>query len=331
MKVHPPLLLNTTASSLFKMNFPRLSSKTILAPMAGVNDIAFRLLCKEYGCGMTFSEMLSAAAISRENKATLRLIDFPADSSYEHPFGFQLFGQLPENIVKSALFLEENYKPDVIDLNLGCPARQIVKQGAGCALLLRKNRIRSIVENCVRNLNTPFTVKIRSGIDNRHIVAVEIAKICEEAGACAITVHPRTMKQAYSGKADWKIIKKVKESVGVPVIGNGDVFSPQDAKNMLDETGCDYVMIGRAAMKSPLIFQQINDYFRKKHYKQADEIARLKLIKRYLYLADKNQVSFFRVKLHCQHFTAGMKGSAGVRNRISTSKDLDELKKILNI
>jgi nifR3 family TIM-barrel protein len=329
VKVHPPLLLNITASSFFKMNFPQLSSKTILAPMAGVNDVAFRLLCKEYGCGMVFSEMISAAAISRHNQAAIRLLDFRKEN--EHPYGIQLFGQTAEHIVKAAKFVEQKYKPDVIDFNLGCPARQIIKQGAGCALLLRKNRVQEIVSACNKVLKTPFTVKIRSGMDSKHIVAVEIAKLCEEAGACAITVHPRTMKQAYSGKADWSIIKNVKENVNVPVIGNGDVFTPPDAERMLDQTGCDYVMIGRTAMKSPLIFQQINDYFRKKSFKQTDDNARLKMIKKYLFLAEKHGVSFFRVKLHCQHFTTGIKGSAEMRNRISTSKDADELRKILSI
>jgi nifR3 family TIM-barrel protein len=296
--------------------------------MAGINDVAFRLLCKEYGCGLVFSEMLSAAAVSRLNKATLRLVDVCDE---ELPFGVQLFGQLAENIVKSALFLEETYKPDVIDFNLGCPARQIVKQGAGCALLLRKNRIKEIVEACVSQLSTPFTVKIRSGVDKKRIVAVEVAKICEEAGACAVTVHPRTMSQAYMGVADWQIIKQVKEAVSVPVIGNGDIFTPQDAKRMIDETGCDYVMLGRAAMKSPIIFQQINDYFRKHEYKPIDDQARFKMIKKYLYLANKHSISFFRVKLHCQNFTAGIKGSAQLRNRISVCKGEEELREILGM
>jgi tRNA-dihydrouridine synthase B len=313
------------------MIYPKLVSKTILAPMAGVNDIAFRLLCKEYGCGMTFSEMISAAALSRHNQAAIRLIDFDNAANNEHPFGIQLFGQTTEQIVKAAKFVEDKYSPDVIDFNLGCPARQIVQQGAGCALLLRKNRIKEIVSSCTKELKTPFTVKIRSGMDSKHNVAVEVAKLCEEAGACAISVHPRTMKQAYSGKADWKIIKAVKENVSVPVIGNGDIFAPADAKKMIDETGCDYVMVGRAAMKSPIIFQQINDYLRKKHYKATDDAARIKLIKKYLFLAEKHGVSFFRIKLHCQHFTTGLKGGAEMRNRISTSKDVDDLRKIMSI
>lgn len=314
--------------------YPKPPSKTILAPMAGVNDIAFRLLCKEYGCGMVFSEMVSAAALSRHNQAAIRLIDFDNaadDWNSEHPFGIQLFGQTTEQVVKAALFVEHKYRPDIIDFNLGCPARQIVKQGCGSALLARKSRIKEIVEKTSKALHTPFSVKIRSGLDSNHVVAVEIAKLCEEAGACAITVHPRTMKQAYSGKADWQVIKKVKQAVSVPVTGNGDIFSPADAQKMIDETGCDYVMIGRAAMKSPIIFQQVNDYFRKKHFKQTDDAARIKMVKKYLFLAEKYGISFFRVKLHCQHFTTGLKGGAEMRNKISTSRDVDGLRRILGL
>jgi nifR3 family TIM-barrel protein len=316
------------------MNYPKLSSKAILAPMEGINDSAFRLLCKQFGCGMVFSEMTSAHALSRHNQAAIKLLDFDATGDagkQEHPFGIQLFGQDPEQVVKAALFIEEKYHPDVIDFNLGCPASQIVKQGAGCALLLRKSRIKEIVEACVSQLKTPFTVKIRSGVDSKHIVALEIARICESAGASAITVHPRTMKQAYSGKADWQIIKQIKEAISIPVIGNGDIFAPEDAERMMRQTGCDYVMIGRAAMKSPIIFEQVNDYMRKHKYKHAGDEARLKMIKTYLFLAKKHGVSFFRTKLHCQNFTAGMHGSAQLRNRISLSKDESELRKILGL
>jgi len=308
------------------MLFPKLSSKSILAPMAGVNDVAFRLLCKEYGCGMTFTEMISSPALARGNGATIKMIDTVDE---ERPFGIQLFGQHTESILAAALFVEEKFKPDVIDFNMGCPARQIIQQGSGAALLLRKSRIQEIVSACTGKLNTPFTVKIRSGVDSKHIVAVEVAKICEAAGAAAITVHPRTVPQAYSGKADWDIIKQVKQAVEIPVIGNGDVYSPTQAQKMLDETGCDYVMIGRAAMKSPLVFQQMNDYLRKKHYNPLDDDIRRKMIKKYLFMADKHGVSFFRVKLHCQHFTTGMKGSTVMRDKISGAKDVDELKSII--
>ncbi|MBN1793314.1 tRNA dihydrouridine synthase DusB [Candidatus Woesearchaeota archaeon] len=308
------------------MKFPKLESKTILAPMAGINDLAFRLLCKDLGCGMTYSEMISAPALARKNKATIKLIDVVPE---EHPFGLQLFGQKTEEIVKAAQYLEEHYKPDVIDFNLGCPARQIIRQGAGSSLLIRKNRVVEIVKACSSSLSTPFTVKIRSAFEGKKIVAIDIAKACEEAGAAAIAVHPRTMSQGYSGKADWSIIKQVKETVNIPVIGNGDVFSPPDALRLMEETGCDYVMIGRAAMKNPLIFRQVNDYLRKKSFKQADDEAKLKMIKTYLFLAKKHEVGFVRTKLHCQLFTTGMKGGAALRHSLGKAKDEDEIRRIL--
>ena len=307
--------------------FPRLNG-ALLAPMAGINDLAFRMLCKEYGCGLTFTEMISSPALARKNASTLRMIDVIPD---EKPFGIQLFGQKTEDIVKAAVFLEENFKPDVIDFNLGCPAPQVIRQGSGCALLIRKSRVSNIVKACASVLKTPFTVKIRSGLSPKRIVALDIAKACEDAGAAAITVHPRTMIQGYSGKADWDLIKKVKELVSVPVIGNGDVNTPQDFLRMKEETGCDYVMIGRAAMKAPITFQLINDFARKRQFKPISDDDRLKMIKKYLFLSEKYETGFVRVKLHCQHFTIGMHGAAGMRNALSTAKDRAEVRKILKL
>ncbi len=309
------------------MIFPTLTSKFILAPMAGINDIAFRLLCKEYGCGLVVSEMVSSPALCRDNASTWKLVDF---LDKERPFSVQLFGQKTEWITNAALLVEKKFSPNVIDLNLGCPATKIIKQGSGSALLLRKNRIKEIVESCVNKLNTPFSVKIRSGADDKHVNAIEVAKICEEAGACAITVHPRTSSQGYSGTADWKIIKQVKEAVNVPVIGNGNVFVPEDAKKMFEQTGCDFIMIGRAAMKNPYVFRQMNDYFEKGKYKEVDDEIRKQAIKKYLLLAEEHKINFISIKIHLQHFTAGMKKGSKLRNSLSHTKDLNEVRVLLN-
>ena len=295
--------------------------------MAGINDRAFRQLCKEQGAGLIFSEMISSPALCRNNKATWGLIDLDED---ERPYAIQLFGQKTEWIAKAMLLVEEKYSPDIIDFNLGCPAAKIICQGSGAALLLRTNRIQEILSECTKKLNTPLTVKIRSGPEKNKINAVEVAKICEQAGVCAITVHPRTTTQGYSGKSDWKIIKEVKEAVKIPVIGNGDINTPEDAKKMIEETGCDYVMIGRAAMKNPYIFKQMNDYFSKGKYDEATEDTKKNILKRYMELADQYKVKFSSIKIHVQQFTIGIKGGAKLRHQLTLTKSIDELKIILN-
>ncbi|MDD5193728.1 MAG: tRNA dihydrouridine synthase DusB, partial [Candidatus Nanoarchaeia archaeon] len=237
--------------------FPQLSNKIILAPMAEITNVAFRLMCKKYGAGLVSTELLSANAIARENNAVLNLAVF--DKS-EKPLSCQIFSQNTENLVRAAKVLEKKGF-DIIDINFGCPSKKIIDQGSGGALLKRKNKIAEIVKEVSSSINIPLTVKIRSGFKAK-INAIEIARICEENGASAITVHARTVEQGYSGKADWKVIAEVKKAVKIPVIGNGDVFNGKDAERMFKETKCDYIIIGRGAIGKPFVFKQINHYLR---------------------------------------------------------------------
>ncbi len=225
----------------------------ILAPMAGVSDLPFRLLCREQGAGLAVMEMVSAKAILYRNKNTEELMRTAPE---DHPVSLQLFGSDPDIVSEIALQIEE--RPyDILDFNMGCPVPKIVKNGEGSALMRDPEKAARIVRACVRKIHKPMTVKIRKGFNDQEVNAVELAKRLEDAGAAAITVHGRTREQFYSGKADWDIIRQVKEAVKIPVIGNGDVNGPESARAMMQETGCDAVMIGRAARGNPWIFRQI--------------------------------------------------------------------------
>jgi nifR3 family TIM-barrel protein len=304
------------------MNFPTLKSDTILAPMAGVTDVAFRLLCKKYGAGLTVTEMISANALARNNQATIRMIDVV---EAEKPRVIQLFGQNTENLVQAAKFCED--KCEILDLNLGCPATKIIRQGSGSALLQRPSKVKEIVEVLVKAVNIPVTVKIRLGIRKSSINVVKIAQICEEAGAKLIAIHARTQKQGYTGKADWTWIKKVKDSIKIPVAGNGDVSSVEDYIKMKKETGCDYVMIGRATMGNPYLFKQIEDYNKTGKYKQRDKKQQVQDFFEYLELAEQYNINFNNIKFHAQAFTKGIKGATKVRDELSRTKTIEELKK----
>jgi len=299
--------------------FPKLKTKLILAPMHEVTNIAFRLLCKKYGASLTSTELLSANALAREDNLNLKLA---ITNNLEKPITSQIFGQNTENLVKAAKILERQF--DIIDINFGCPSKKILNQGAGAALLKRKNKIKEIIEQVSKNIKKPLTVKIRSNN------AVEIAKICEKAGASAIIIHARTVSQGYSGKADWNVIKVVKENVKIPVIGNGDVVDGKSAKKMLDETNCDYIMIGRAAIGNPFIFKQINEYlengkliFQTKKEKIKDYFYYIELAKKY------NIFSVSDAKIKAMDFTKGIKGSRELRGKLNLVKSWEEIEKLI--
>lgn len=305
--------------------FPQLSGKIILAPMHNVTNLAFRFMCKKYSAALVSTELLSANAIARKNKAVLKLAK--TDKS-EKPVVAQIFSQNTEEIIKAGKILENNF--DIINFNLGCPSKKIMAQGSGGALLKRKNKIFEIISELVKNVNIPVSVKIRSGYDNNSINAVEIAEICEKAGASAIIVHARTVEQGYSGKADWDIIKKVKKSVKIPIIGNGDIFSGKDAKKMLDETECDYIMVGRGAIGNPFIFKQINHFLKTGEIIQQTKEEKIKDFFEYIDLCKRFDIfSIKDAKIKAQEFTKGLQGSSRLRRELNRIKTWEEIEKLM--
>lgn len=305
--------------------FPKLKGKLILAPMHDVTNIAFRLMCKKYGAALVFTEFLSANAISRNNKAVLTNA---ITSKVERPVGVQIFSQNTESVCKAGKILEKNF--DIIDFNLGCPSVKILKQGSGAALMKRKNKIKEIIEELSKSVKIPVTVKMRSGIDNKNINALEIAKICEEAGASAITIHPRTVSQGYSGKANWNLIKEIKESVRIPIIGNGDVFTLKDAEQIMKETGCDYIMIGRTAIGNPFIFKKINHYLKTGKIIEQTNKEKIKDYFEYIKLTKKYGIfSVKDAKIRAQEFTKGMNGASKLRKEMNSIKKWEDIEKKL--
>src|SRR3989344_4504278 len=301
---------------MVKNKFPVLSGKAILSPMAGVTDVAFRELCKKYGAALTCTEFLHSTAIVRENKKTLEMLK---TSDLEDIKQVQLFGNSIKDIVEAAKFCSKTF--DIIDVNCCCPVWKVIKTGAGSAMLNNPEKIGEFISKLSNSVDKPITLKIRKGIDDKHINAIEVAKIAELNGAAAIGIHGRTQKQGYSGKADWDIIKAVKQAVNIPIIGNGDVFTPEDFKKKIEFSNVDYIMIARGAIGNPYIFRQINDYLKKGSYSQPDKI---KLFLEYLELANKYNLSPFIIKSQAVNFTKGLEGSTKLRNEIMKLNSIEE-------
>jgi tRNA-dihydrouridine synthase B len=303
------------------MKFPKYKSPVFLSPMAGVSDVAFRELCKKYGAGVTYTEFVSSAGLVRGTESVLKMTQV---SDLEKPVGVQLFGNNIEEIINSAKILEDKF--DIIDINCGCPAWKVIKTGAGSELLKSPEKIADFVKNLSDSVSRPVTVKIRLGIDEKNINVFEVAQLVEKAGASAITIHGRTQKQGYSGSADWEIIKKVKSRVKIPVIGNGDVFSPEDFKKRFEESKVDAIMIARGAIGNPYLFKQINDYLKTGSYKKKDKIEQFF---EYLELAKKYNLSFKQIKFQAINFTKSVKNGAELRKNLSKCSSLSEIENFL--
>ena len=297
----------------------------VLAPMAGVTDLSFRRLCKEQGCGLVVTEMVSAKAILYKNRNTQELLRIRDE---ERPAAVQLFGSDAEIMGEIAGVVSEG-KCDLIDVNMGCPVPKIVNNGEGSALLREPKKVEAILTAMVKKSKKPVTVKIRKGFNDASVNAVEIAKIAEGCGAAAVAVHGRTREQFYSGKADWEIIRQVKEAVKIPVIGNGDVYGAKEAKAMLDLTGCDGVMIGRGAKGNPWIFSQILHYLETGEVLPGPSVLEIKaMILRHgqLLSGDKGEFTAMReMRKHMAWYTAGLPHSAALRNEINLVETLEEM------
>ncbi|EOC99778.1 tRNA dihydrouridine synthase DusB [Caldisalinibacter kiritimatiensis] len=314
-----------------KIGNVQVDNKVFLAPMAGITDMAFRVICKEMGAGLVYTEMVSSRGLYYGDKKTELLMKI--DSS-EHPVSLQIFGSEP-NIMSEIVYknLNDREDIDIIDINMGCPTPKIVKNGDGSALLKEPKLAGEVIEAVVKASNKPVTVKIRAGWDKDNINAVEIAKIAEEKGACAIGVHGRTREQFYSGEADWEIIKQVKENVSIPVIGNGDIFEPEDAKRMLDYTGCDAVMIGRGSRGNPWIFKRTVVLLERGELLPAprDE-EKIDMALKHLELLIQlkgERVAVKEMRKHIGWYTKGMKNSSDMRRKINTINHYKELKEEL--
>lgn len=314
------------------MKLPKFEGKAFFAPMAGVSDPAYRLLCKENGASLVVTELTSVHAIVAKERLlkeeAKRITEFIEYTEKERPVSVQLFGHDINLIVKAAKIVAPYF--DMIDFNMGCPAPHITQQMAGAALLEKPDHNKKMFTALVNAVDKPVTLKMRSGVGgNNCYLWKPIAKIAEECGISMITLHPRTVKQGYSGNADWKLIKELKETVKIPVVGNGDIKSPEDAKRMIEETNCDYVMIGRGAMGNPQIFNQVNKFLKEGAYKETTINEKINSLHKYLkYTETYPTIRFAQIRTQAMQFTKGMEGGAELRMKIGKTKNLEEIKEV---
>ena len=309
----------------------KIDNQIVLAPMAGISNSAYRRICKEMGCGLIYAEMVSDKAITFQNQKTLDMLVMREE---ERPIAQQIFGNDVASFVYAAKFIEENMHPDIIDINMGCPVPKVaVRAQAGSALLKDPEKIFEIVSAVVQAVSIPVTVKIRSGWDQKSINAVEIAKIIEKAGASAICIHPRTRSQGYSGKADWDIIKEVKKTVKIPVIGNGDIKTPEDAKRMLDETGCDAVMIGRGVLGNPWLIRNTIRYLNGEDVLPVSINDRVDMCLKhleYLQQIKTEKIACLEIRNHIAWCFKGIKGANELKNKVYQTSSIHDIISLLN-
>lgn len=309
-----------------------IKNNVVLAPMAGISNSAYRTIIKEMGAGLIYAEMVSDKAISYESKKTIEMLYM---TDMERPIAQQIFGSDKESFVKAAKYIEETMKPDIIDINMGCPVPKVaIKNQAGSALLKNPKKVYEIVSSVVKSVNVPVTVKIRSGWDSNSINAVEIAKMIERAGASAITVHPRTRAQGYTGNADWNIIKVVKENVTIPVIGNGDIRSCYDAKRMLEETKCDAVMIGRGVLGNPWLIKECVEYLATgKEPIKVSLKEKMDMVKRHYKLLEETKgekLALLEMRTHAAWYLKGLENSTKLKEAIFKTKTKEEFLKLID-
>ena len=315
---------------MFKIGNIEIENPVVMAPMAGITNMAFRRIIKEFGAGLVYSEMVSDKALCYGNTKTIEMLQIDEN---EHPVSIQLFGGEVATMVQAAKFIDERSNCDIIDINMGCPVNKVLKADAGSKLLLYPDKIYEIVKGIVENVSKPVTVKIRSGFDHDHINAVEVAKLIEKAGASAIAIHGRTRSQMYEGKADWDIIRQVKEAVNIPVIGNGDIRSVEDAKRMFEQTNVDAIMVGRAALGNPWLIKQIVESLKTGKIlpepTYQEKIAQCLAHGRRLMEIEPEKIAMFQMRGHAPWYIKGLKSSARVKNELSKIDTFEQLEHIL--
>ena len=308
-----------------KIGNVQLDNEVFLSPMAGVTDLPFRTICKEKGCGMLYTEMINAKALCYDDENTKKMLRMDKD---EHPVAVQIFGSDPEFMGKAAIIMNQ-YPNEILDINMGCPAPKVIKNGDGSALMRNPKLAAEVLTAVVKNSEKPVTLKIRKGWDDDSVNAVEIAKIAEECGISALAIHGRTREQFYSGKADWDIIAEIKQAINIPVIGNGDVFEVEDAVNMLEKTKCDAIMIGRGAQGNPWIFNRINHYMKTgKILPEPTLEEKITTAIRHMNLAvaeHGDYVAVREMRKHIGWYLKGLKNSAKYRDQINKITDYKEV------